>query len=940
MRILLVEDDETITALVTDFLTHQHYTLDIASNGEAGWELVEAFTYDLILLDIMLPKIDGMTLCRQLRAHGYHMPVLLLTARHTSTDKVMGLDVGADDYLVKPFDLKELGARIRALLRRGNSALTPVLQWGKLQLDPSTCEVTYGSQPLHLSPKEYSLLELFLRNSRRVFSRSAILDHLWSWEDAPGEDTVKAHIKGLRQRFKSIGVPIDLIETVYGMGYRLKPLPPEEQQGLPQIVLAGLPEEIASWLQQRLGSISVQVTSHGEETLDALNRGNWSLLLLDHSVISPKVANVLDAAYSRLKQAKESVIYCLEKNLACNLPQKLVGQILFHPLNWEELAGIIAETLGLTLSPAEESRGAVSLSRVADHPEQRIRQDSALVSTPEETPQLSANNRLNTLAEPLKTAVAELWEKFQGKINSRIAVLEETAQGVLAGKLSDELRQKAIQEAHKLAGSLGTFGFKDGSLLAREIEKLLQPGVSLRQAEALHLLELVAALHRELQNPATPKIPAVPTEQPSGILVNQPPQLLIVEDDIELAQRLAMEVIAWGMQVESVQNLAVARQRIRNSPPDLVLLDLCFPDTAEDGLTLLQELTQQNPPIPVVVLSCRNTIIDRIKAAQLGACAFLQKPMTPAQVMEIVTQVLQQSHSAEFKVMLVDDDPLLLASLQRLLQPWRLKLTTLDDPRQLWNALEATVPDLLVLDVDMPHVNGIELCQVIRNDPKWSSLPVLFLSSHTDVETVQQVFAAGADDFVNKPIAGPELVTRIFNRLERLRLLRSIAEIDILTGVANRRRSTQDLERFLRLAERHHQPLCFAMLELDYFKRVNDEYGHAVGDQVLQRVGKLLLQSFRSEDIVARWGGEEFVVGMYSTTKHVGMQRLVQVLETLRQEEFVQADGRTFHVSFSAGVVQYPEDALDLASLYQSADKVLYQAKTAGRNRVLVRTGD
>jgi DNA-binding response OmpR family regulator len=258
MRILLVEDDEAIAAVITDFLTSQHYVLDVAYDGQEGWDLIEVYTYDLIVLDVMLPKMDGMTLCRRLRSQGHQMPVLLLTSRHTSTDKVMGLDVGADDYVVKPFDLKELGARIRALLRRGNAAATPILEWGKLQLDPSNCEVTYDAQPLHLSPKEYSLLELFLRNSSRILSRRAILNHLWSWEDTPGEDTVKAHIKGLRQKFKSVGAPTDIVETVYGMGYRLKPLCDEQKQNLPQIVVAGVSESLASWLQQRLGAVSVQ----------------------------------------------------------------------------------------------------------------------------------------------------------------------------------------------------------------------------------------------------------------------------------------------------------------------------------------------------------------------------------------------------------------------------------------------------------------------------------------------------------------------------------------------------------------------------------------------------------------------------------------------------------------------------------------------------------
>lgn len=225
MKLLLVEDDDRIATSLTEALSDQHYVVDVAIDGQEGWDLIEAFPYDLVLLDVMLPKLDGISLCHRLRQQGYAMPVLMLTARDTSTDKVLGLDAGADDYVVKPFDLKELLARIRALLRRGNAATPPILIWGELQLDPATCEVSYAGRSLSLTPKEYSLLEFLLRNSSRVLSKSVILNHLWSSEDTPGEETVKVHLRGLRQKLKAAGAADDFIETVYGLGYRLKQNP-------------------------------------------------------------------------------------------------------------------------------------------------------------------------------------------------------------------------------------------------------------------------------------------------------------------------------------------------------------------------------------------------------------------------------------------------------------------------------------------------------------------------------------------------------------------------------------------------------------------------------------------------------------------------------------------------------------------------------------------
>jgi DNA-binding response OmpR family regulator len=221
MKLLLVEDNRQLAEQLADTLSEHHYVVDVARDGEEGWELAQLVPYDLLMLDVSLPRLDGVSLCRRLRSRGSQTPILMLTAHDSCADKVMGLDAGADDYLAKPILLNELTARLRALLRRNVRELTPILAKGKLQLDPVAMQVTYDGAPVKLSPKEYLLLELFLRNSQRIYSRKAIMDQLWGLDaDLPGEDTVKAHIKGLRNRLKLFGVQ-DLIQSVYGVGYRL-----------------------------------------------------------------------------------------------------------------------------------------------------------------------------------------------------------------------------------------------------------------------------------------------------------------------------------------------------------------------------------------------------------------------------------------------------------------------------------------------------------------------------------------------------------------------------------------------------------------------------------------------------------------------------------------------------------------------------------------------
>ncbi|WP_017296908.1 response regulator transcription factor [Nodosilinea nodulosa] len=222
MKILIVEDDLRIASPLAKDLRYQHHIVEVAQDGLEGWACASSGDYDLVLLDVMLPKLDGITLCRQLlQAHSATL-ILMLTARDTTQDKVVGLDAGADDYLVKPFTLEELSARIRALARRSRDPVPPCLTYGDLSLAPATQTVTFRTTVLPLTPKEYVILEYFLRHPRQVVSRPALLDKLWEFDQTSGEGTVKTHITNLRSKLKAAGCLTPFIQNVYGMGYRLE----------------------------------------------------------------------------------------------------------------------------------------------------------------------------------------------------------------------------------------------------------------------------------------------------------------------------------------------------------------------------------------------------------------------------------------------------------------------------------------------------------------------------------------------------------------------------------------------------------------------------------------------------------------------------------------------------------------------------------------------
>ena len=508
MKILLVEDDEVLIAVLLKTLTEHRYIVDVVKDGEMAWSYGSTFKYDLIIVDIGLPKLDGICLCKRFRAEGYSAPILLLTSQNTSTSKVNGLNAGADDYVVKPFDVPELIARIQALLRRSNANSSPLLVWGDLLLNPSTCEVFYEDYALTLTNKEYELLEILLRDSQHLFSADEILDRLWSSDEFPSEATVRSHIRRLRNKLVAAGAPSDFIATVHGRGYYLK--------------------------------------------------------------------------------APDKVI-----------TEEIPQQIETAPANLLNL------------------------------PEMNVR-----------------NNQQEQYLEFLN----QLWITTKPKSLEQLAILFQAVKNLESGVLTPHVQDLASQTAHKLAGTLGTLGLTNAMQLASQIENLLKPQALLKKAHLEILRSLVIALQQAIQN--TDSIQGIPTNSSAAI----------------------------------------------SSP----------------------------------VLKLDRAIIEP-------------------------------------KVMIVDDDVDCLRSLTQLLKPWGFQMTTLADPQEFWTVLRSVLPDILILDINMPSINGFELCQSLRSDLHWQRLPVLFLSMMTDANTQNLAFGVGADDYLCKPVVGIDLASRIHNRLQRVR---------------------------------------------------------------------------------------------------------------------------------------------------------------------------
>lgn len=624
MKILLVEDDLHSAAILLQLLAESHYTIDAVADAKTAWQYVETYDYDLIILDVMLPDSNGLGLCAKLRNEGYTTPVLLLTAKDSTSDRVMGLEAGADDYVVKPYHFQELVARIRALLRRYHEGDTLIQEfgWEGLRLDLKTNTVTYKQQPLRLTQKEYGLLEIFLRHPQQIFSRSALIDQVWSAGEFPSEEAVTTHIKGLRQKLKAAGLQTDPIETLYGLGYRLKSSP-------------------------------VQVNA-------------------EPVVISP-------------------------------LADKPV--------------------INKDISPLDKVR--------------------------------------------IQEVIAVMAQKLIASLPETIAMFRQVAIALAQDELGADLRYEGYMQAHRLIGSLGSLGFPEGSAIARQLEVMLHRDFSLSIFDAELLQQLVTKLEEITLNPSPP-IAAEPTILLSDY--SPLPLLLIVDDDVRFIQEIQLEAGTWGMRVQATVDLKTAREKIAKEAPDVILLDIMFPESSENGLSFLDELAQRETQIPTVMMTAASGLSDRVMAVRKGSCSFIEKPASTEKILSTVSQVLSQRHTGRPKVLIVDDDPNTLKVLRQLLKSYDVEVTTLQDSKQFWQVLESTCPDLLILDFLMPYYSGLDLCQAVRTSSRWHDLPIVFLSAQNDRETIRQLFIAGADDYLNKPIAESDVYTRILSRLDRSRL--------------------------------------------------------------------------------------------------------------------------------------------------------------------------
>lgn len=638
--------------------------------------------------------------------------------------------------------------------------------------------------------------------------------------------------------------------------------------GAQVLLLAGFPEDITRGIAARLPELTVRSASTPG---DAIASATGATVVAVDEQLAGEGTDVLLAAIGKARSDLTLVCALRERPPLARMlrlaGELRVAKILYHPLDREELAHTVAELTGVTLLPADR-------------------------------------------ADDESADLAQIWSEHLPEVLGRVDVIENAIVALLEGHLSTQLADEARREAHTLGGSVALFGFTRASAIAREIEAAFKTTAA--QHDAPQLAQLAVELRGELAATVSP--PSAPSGVGDAIV-------LLLTEDPELGPKVAAALGDRGLRTRICGDLAEADRLARRPNLRAVVVDLAFGGGGERALDILRRLSVDPDARPVVALGVSDSTEDRVAVARARARAFVARTIPAVEIaQELVT--LLGDRETRFRVLTVDDDPATVQAIAAMLEP-RFEVVTLTDPLRFWGVLEASRPDVVLLDLNMPVVNGIELCRTLRLDPRWSRLPVLFLTSLTDRETVVRIFAVGADDFVAKPVGEVELAERITNRIQRIEALTQPPGVDPLTGVQTRGFFFARLSERLAAGERR-AACALVALRIDGFPALRNRNGGTVADGILRRIAQLLRATYRGDDLVARLGDDRFGILMGGFDRAGAQVRLDDLQASLAAERFTGPGGE-IAVSVSTGIATAPADAMDADELLRVAEAAVGQ---------------
>lgn len=541
-------------------------------------------------------------------------------------------------------------------------------------------------------------------------------------------------------------------------------------------------------------------------------------------------------------------------------------------------------------------------------------------------------------AEKLKS----IREAYIKQLPIQVKAIQRAYDAYAVNPADEDGREEIHRGLHTLRGSSASFGLSGltsatsaAENLAKEIFNNMGPldeSWHRQMKESLsRMMEEVARLSPADRMEPTPVEPSIVT---STCYTKEPKTVYLCDDDPHQLEYLSAQMECFGFNVVTFDVLDTLRAAVSTRLPDAIVMDLIFPGRPMGGAETIQLLKQEmNTDIPAVFISIQSDFPYRLSAVRAGSSAFFVKPVNVTELCTTLNSLTQAEQPEPYRVMIVDDDRYLAQLHASILQDAGMITLTVNDPLEVMAPLFDFKPDLILMDMYMPGCNGMELAKTIRQLGSSFSIPIVYLSGETDTDKQFRAIRMGGDEFLTKPISPDHLISAVAGRAERMKIIRSLMIKDGMTGLYNHTAIKEYLDTASAQAQRQGSEVCFAMIDLDNFKNVNDTYGHLVGDQVLVTLSRLLRQRIRSSDVVGRYGGEEFAIVLPDCNIDLSVKLIDQLRENFASIRYPVGD-TSFSTTFSAGIA-----ALSVhgggALLCQAADQALYQAKNEGKNRVV-----
>lgn len=567
------------------------------------------------------------------------------------------------------------------------------------------------------------------------------------------------------------------------------------------------------------------------------------------------------------------------------------------------------------------------------------------------------------LSEQVQERLRALAETFARQLPDRLAETLEAGRECLSEGSSPRRLPVFRNHVHKLAGSAATFGYHHVTACAKRLEHLLDGPISTetvmdsreRHEAGVLLEELAGAVQlvvpdadvEDLERVDDPGAGAGSGDQAAGAApgARKPEgsrpakgssrrRVVIAVRDRELAATLEERFGFYGFVVilaESVDRIAEVAHEDGSFALVLDLQLLSGDPHATEQFGRVRETLGDR--LRTVVVSDLDDFTTRLSAVRSGGSSFFASPVDTGRLVDTVDNMTLSEAGEPYHVVIVDDDVEQCSYHAMVLQQAGMITSVVSDPQHIFQIMIESKPDLLLLDMYMPGCDGLELAGMIRQQEAFVSIPIVYLSVETDQDKQFDAVSRGGDGFLCKPIKPDHLVSAVTARVERTRSMRFYMERDSLTGLLNHTNLMYSLSKEIQRAERVDRPVCFAMLDVDHFKAVNDTYGHLTGDRVLVSLARFLQERLRKTDIVGRYGGEEFGVVLFN----VDLETAVRVMDKLREQfaGVVHDAGETqFSVTFSCGIADYPRHG-GPGLIREAADAALFAAKESGRNRVV-----